>query len=183
VSLKTRLGYERETVESWFSFLLQLQPPPDLITVHGRTLKQGYQGEANWQAIKQVVRMRQELAPTVAIYGNGDINSFALAKQRAAASGVDGIMIGRAALGNPWVFQPQPTPPTLAQRTAVALAHAQLIEQTYGVQDHYRFDPMRKYLAAYVKGLPEATSLRAKLVLTNNSREVARIFAQIPSLT
>ena len=178
VSIKTRLGYEHEQVIPWFSFLLQLQPQPDLITVHGRTLKQGYQGTANWQAIKQVVTLKQQLAPNVAIYGNGDVTSLALAQQRARVSGVDGVVIGRAALGNPWVFRPRTTAPTFAERAQVALAHAQLFEQTYGEQTNYHFAPMRKYLAAYVKGLPQATSLRAKLVRADSSAQVAQIFAQ-----
>lgn len=108
ISIKTRLGVSEPRVSEWFSFLLSLKP--DLITVHGRTLKQGYGGQADWQAIAQVVALRNQLSPETAIFGNGDVKSLSQARILVKQTGVDGVVIGRAALGNPWVFTShQPT--------------------------------------------------------------------------
>lgn len=171
VSIKTRLGWQTNQVNDWLPFLLQLQP--DLISLHGRTLKQGYSGEADWQAIAQAVTWRNQISPSTAIFGNGDLKSYAQAVERAAATHVDGVLFGRGALGNPWIFTQ--TPPTLKEKAAVALEHAQLFETTYYNQAKYSFVPMRKYLAAYITDFPCAKIVRTQLMQAENSAQVAAI--------
>lgn len=171
VSIKTRLGYQNQQLEDWFTFLLQLQP--DLISVHGRTLKQGYSGEADWLAIAQIVTQRNQISPDTAIFGNGDLKSYSQAIERATTAQVDGILIGRGALGNPWIFTPQT--PTLNEKIAVAIEHAQLFETTYQHQPKYSFMPMRKYLAAYITDFPCAKTVRSQLMQAENSHQVAVI--------
>lgn len=171
LSIKTRLGVDKPVVGEWFSLLLSWHP--DLITVHGRTLKQGYTGQADWQAIAQVVALRQRLSPQTAIFGNGDVTSLEQALARQQQTGVDGVVIGRAAVGNPWVFTGHQ--PTLSKRLEVALEHALLYEKTFVHRANYQFCPMRKHLAAYVRGFPGASLLRQELVNCNNSQQVATI--------
>ncbi len=171
VSIKTRLGWQNNQVDEWLPFLLQLQPA--LISIHGRTLKQGYSGEADWQAIAQAVAWRDQISPTTAIFGNGDLKSYAQAVERAATTHVDGVLLGRGALGNPWIFTQKI--PTLKEKVTVAIEHAQLFETTYQNQPKYSFMPMRKYLAAYITDFPHAKTVRAQLMQTADSHQVATV--------
>lgn len=175
VSIKTRLGYDHLQLDDWLPFVLNLQP--DLLTLHGRTLKQGYAGQADWQAIAQVVQLRDQLAPQTALFGNGDLHDCQQIHAQAAAAHVDGVLVGRAAIGNPWVFGS--TEPTLVERARVALEHAQLFETTYQAQSKYSFVPMRKYLAAYISHFPEAKQFRLPLMQTTDASQVATILAPL----
>lgn len=179
LSIKTRLGISEPIINDWFSFLLSLKP--DLITVHGRTLKQGYSGQADWQAIAQVVALRDKLSPDTAIFGNGDIASRTQGLERIKQTGVDGVVIGRAALGNPWVFTGEQV--NLVQRFEVALEHACLYENTFGTQANYQFCPMRKHLGAYLRSFAGAGELRLQIVRTNSSNEVATILGDFLKAT
>lgn len=160
VSIKTRLGVAQPQIDEWFPFLLKLQP--DLITVHGRTLKQGYAGSADWAAIKQVVAWRARLSPMTAIFGNGDVTTRAQGIKLAAESGVDGVVVARGALGNPWVFTDRQ--PSVVERAQVALEHCQLYYPWAIKRGKLPIAPLRKHLAAYIKDFPNAKSLRVALM-------------------
>lgn len=175
LSIKTRLGYDRNQIDTWLPFLLQLKPAR--ISLHARTLKQGYSGQADWSALPTAVAWRDQISPTTAIFGNGDVHSRAQACALAQQTGVDGVLIGRAAIGNPWVFTSHP--PTVAQKAAVALEHAQLFERTWQAAPKYSFVPMRKYLAAYISDFPAAKSLRLALMQSTSAADVARLLAPL----
>ncbi|MDO5561557.1 MAG: tRNA-dihydrouridine synthase [bacterium] len=175
VSIKTRIGFAANEINTWLPFLLELKP--DLISLHGRTLKQGYSGSADWQAIAKAVAWRDQISPTTAIFGNGDVHSRAQAQTLATQSGVDGVLIGRAALGNPWVFNDKIA--NLEEKIQVALEHSQLFEKTYQKQKNYRFVPMRKYLAAYISSFPHAKLIRQQLMQAESSTDVAAILAKV----
>ena len=175
VSIKTRLGFASNEVNTWLPFLLQLKP--DLISLHGRTLKQAYGGNANWQAIAQAVAWRDQISPGTAIFGNGDLHSLAQAQSLAVQSHVDGVLIGRAAIGNPWIFTDKIV--SLKEKIQVAIEHCQLFEKTYQKQDHYQFMPMRKYLAAYISDFPNAKLIRQQLMQAQNSEQVRSILGQV----
>ncbi|MBQ6154952.1 tRNA-dihydrouridine synthase [bacterium] len=179
VSIKTRIGYEQNTAATWIPFLLALHP--DRLTIHGRTLKQGYTGAADWETIGQAVHWRDQISPQTQLFGNGDINSRAQALQRIEQYQLDGVLIGRAALGNPWVFTDEQ--PTVATRCQVALEHCQLFEKTYGQREKYAFFVMRKHLAAYISHFPDAKNVRAALMQTTNSQQVKEIFVKADLLT
>src|SRR5947209_12350467 len=101
VSVKTRLGYDSIVITDWVQELLELEPA--VITIHGRTLAQHYKGEANWDAIAaaaEIVRKTDTF-----ILGNGNIHNLYEAAQRIRATGVHGVLIGRATFGNPWLFR------------------------------------------------------------------------------
>ena len=101
VSVKTRIGYDVPVVEPWMATLLETEPVA--IGLHGRTLQQGYSGLADWEEIARAAELIHE-TPTLAL-GNGDVKSLADAYQRVEQYGVDGVLIGRAAFGNPYIFQ------------------------------------------------------------------------------
>ena len=175
VSIKTRIGYHSDQTDDWFPFLLELQPA--CLSVHGRTLKQGYNGQADWLAIAKAVFWRVKISPKTTIFGNGDLKSRAQALEAIKQSGVDGVLLGRSAIGNPWVFTDYQ--PTIKEKAQVALEHAQLFEKIWQKKEKYHFLPMRKYLAAYISDFPQAKKLRIALMQTQNAKEVAEVLAPL----
>src|SRR5881396_3714907 len=101
VSVKTRLGYDAVVIEDWVSTLLEERP--DAISIHGRTLTQMYRGRADWGAIARAAKLIRETATLV--LGNGDVESLQDLVTRVQETQVHGVLIGRGALGNPWVFR------------------------------------------------------------------------------
>jgi tRNA-dihydrouridine synthase len=181
VSIKTRLGYDQPVIQEWLPFLLGEQPAA--VAIHGRTLKQGYSGQANWEQIGQAAQLAKEQRPDTLILGNGDVTSFNQAQEIARIYKVDGVLMGRAAQGNPFVFAQENPLENLDKHeqaktlAKVALEHAQFYEETFcsNEQDECFFLPMRKHLAWYVKGIPHAKEIRQRLVQTSSSQAVAQI--------
>lgn len=187
VSVKTRLGYDSIVITDWVQELLELEPVA--ITIHGRTLAQHYKGEANWDAIAaaaEIVRKSDTL-----IFGNGDIHSLYQAAQRIRTAGVNGVLIGRASFGNPWLFQNRellkkllnaginPTPddlpdimPTREERLLMALEHARVHARLKG-EDH--FVELRKHMGWYLGHFPGAKQIRNALIRINSLADVERI--------
>lgn len=163
LSIKTRIGYDDIVIEEWVKHLLELEPAN--ITIHGRTLKQMYSGEANWEAIGRAARIIHQTETLV--LGNGDIKNLAQAYEKIKNYGVDGALIGRAALGNPWIFQSKE--PLLHEKLNVAIEHAEIYEKRISAE---QFMPMRKHLAWYCRGFPNASEIRQKLMQSKNSKEV-----------
>lgn len=102
VSVKTRVGYNSVQINEWIPLLLKQDIAA--LTVHARTRKELSKVPAQWDYIKEVVRLRDELAPETVIIGNGDVTSLKDGRLKAEATGADGIMVGRALFGNPWLF-------------------------------------------------------------------------------
>ena len=177
VSIKTRLGYEAVD-HGWSEWILgELEPAA--LSLHGRTFRQGYSGVADWSAIGEVVKMAREMKSETVILGNGDVRNRAEAKGKCAEFGVDGVLIGRAAMGDPWVFREKSgNEVDIGRRARAALKHARLYEKIYGEGERYNFLPMRKHLAWYIKGVEDAKDLRVKLCQTNSSEEVAEILRE-----
>lgn len=180
VSVKTRIGYEAPEVEAWIPCLLKCEPAA--IGLHGRTLRQGYKGNACWDAIGQAAELAR--GSGIPILGNGDLQSFEDAHARSAAYGLEGVLIGRASYGNPFVFRPRhewappgrttaPVDPFALLR--IALDHATLYEASFSRHNPNDFIRMRKHLAWYARHLPGATGLRRELVQTWNVAEVDAI--------
>lgn len=135
VSVKTRLGYDQPIVKEWLSTLLAVKP--DLITLHGRTLKQAYKGMADWQAIALGAEIAH-LAQTP-LWGNGDVANYEQAEEHIKQYHVDGILIGRASFGNPWAFLPQAKRLAIShqQRVKVAIEHTKLFEQFFANENYF----------------------------------------------
>ncbi len=102
VSVKTRVGYNSVQIEEWIPLLLKQDIAA--LTVHARTRKDLSKVPAQWGYLKEVVALRDKLAPQTVIIGNGDVTSLADGTEKALATGVDGVMVGRALFGNPWFF-------------------------------------------------------------------------------
>lgn len=173
VSVKTRIGYDKPVTEEWIGHLLK----QDLanISLHGRTLKQYYGGLADWEEIGKAAKLVRESGRQTSILGNGDIKSLEQAKELIGKYQLDGVLIGRAAMGEPGIFDPnfQFQISNFQTRRGIAIEHAKLFEKFFGVGN---FLPMRKHLAWYASGFPGAAELRSKLVLANSSQEVEEIW-------
>lgn len=174
VSVKTRIGVDKDIVEEWMEHLMEVKPV--IISLHGRTLRQLYSGLADWEAIGRAAKVVHKHGGI--IFGNGDVESIADAQEKAAKYNVDGILIGRAAEGNPGIFTG--AVPSVRQRLDWMLEHAKVFESIFKPEvekegDHRWFMPMRKHLAWYCKGFEGAVEMRSRLMLTNNVEEVESI--------
>ena len=168
VSVKTRIGYDQAD-SSWWQFLASQDLA--VVTVHGRTFKQLYQGKADWEAIARAATLIKQ-SGTIFL-GNGDVESIADAKEKIEKYGVDGVLIGRAAQGNPWVFRGVEV--NKEEKLKVALEHSRKFEEIFPED---RFFIMRKHLAWYARGFDGASELRQKLVMTNSADEVEKVSGQ-----
>jgi tRNA-dihydrouridine synthase len=181
LSVKTRIGYDRIVVEEWMQTLLAENLAA--ISLHGRTLKQGYKGDADWEAIKRAVETAKNSATL--ILGNGDLKQMEAVCRRVSETGVDGVLLGRAAQGNPWIFRGK-DPVKRALRSAVGLPihfpsvgleerFRVLIEHSRYFEEHSMFRSfvgMRKHLAWYCYDSPGAAELRAQMVRVNRIEDV-----------
>jgi tRNA-dihydrouridine synthase B len=162
VSVKTRLGIDQSVIDTWIPVLLSANL--DFITLHGRSLKQGYSGLADWNEISKSANLVHQTKTK--IIGNGDIQTRRQGIEYTQRYGVDGILIGRSALGNPWAFSD--IIPTIPDKYNAAFLHAQLFLEVFPAR---RFEPLRRHFLAYASGLPHAKQLRQKLVLVNSLSE------------
>ena len=128
VSVKTRLGWEKVELEKWIGWILE-EWKPDALTVHGRTYKQGFSGTADWESLAEVGRLRggggqtgrfgQKIGEGTVIFGNGDVRDYEDGIRRGREAGLDGVLIGRGAIGKPWVFLPERERADLLERVKV----------------------------------------------------------------
>ena len=167
VTAKIRTGWDSKSVNAVEVARILVDCGVGSITVHGRTRSQGYGGEADWDVIDAVAR-----AVPVPVVGNGDIASGADVLRRQHETAVAGVMIGRAAMGNPWIFREarafltdgNGVPATLEERWTLVLRHCRLAVESgrYG-NERQTLTSMRSRLMAYCKGFPGARELRQKL--------------------
>jgi len=172
ISVKTRLGITESIIENWASILLSQEL--DFLTIHGRTLKQGYAGSADWSEIQKVVNLAKETKTK--IFGNGDIQSKSQGIEYCQKYGVNGVLIGRVACGNPWCFKDYIATPK--ERFSAMLLHAQIFTQVF---PHRRFDSLRKNFLFYASGLSNAKQLRSKLVRLNSIEDLLQLEADFQS--
>ena len=134
------------------------------VAVHGRTRQQFYEGKADWQIIADVKK-----AVSVPVFGNGDIFTVADGERMLAETGCDGLMIGRGADGNPWLFRELaavlrgevvPDKPTLEERVMQAAEHLQMLIDYKG--EYISVKEMRRHISAYLKGMPHAAEFRGR---------------------
>lgn len=169
VTIKTRVGFDAAVIQDWIKTLLEVEPVA--IAIHGRTLRQGYGGSADWDEIGKAVETAK--GSGTLIIGNGDIQSRVQALERAEQYGVDGVFIGRATFGNPWVFLD--TEVDIATRAKLAIEHSELFETTFNNHEKYNFMPMRKHLGWYIRNVPNAVEIRVALVRSESAAEVKEI--------
>ncbi len=159
VSVKTRIGYNKIQTEEWAGHLLEANPAT--LTFHLRTRKEQSKVPAHWEEMPKIVKLAE--GSGVLILGNGDILTVEQAEQVCEETGCDGVMIGRAIFGNPWVFSREKKieDVSVTERLDTMLEHCRLYEEVFG--EDKKFLVMRKHLMAYASGFPGAKDLRISL--------------------
>ena len=186
VTVKTRLGWDDHT-KYIVDVAERLQDVGiEAIAIHGRTRKQMYKGEADWTLISEVANNPRMKIP---VFGNGDIDTGAKAVEYKNKYGVDGIMIGRAAIGNPWVFDhikaymkdgtTLPSP-SIKERVAVTREHLDMSIKWKG--EILGINEMKRHYANYFKGIPHFKEYRMKLVTSMDLQEVHDTLAIIEEM-
>ncbi len=204
ISVKTRIGYNKNEVETWIRALLE----EDLavLTVHLRTRKEMSNVPAHWDVIPRIIEIRDEMKKDTLIFGNGDALNLEDAEQKVKQYGCDGVMLGKAIFGNPWLFSA-----SLAQKEKASLKkHENFLQKIFSVRhrrsyqgfsqelfpsvpdklkvmvehtqlfekllgEHKNFAIMKKHFKAYVNGFEGAKELRMKLMETENAEQVKNI--------
>lgn len=172
VTVKTRLGWD-ESTKYIVEVAERLQDVGiQAISIHGRTRKQMYKGEADWTLIGEVKNNPRMHIP---VFGNGDVDTPEKALANKNRYGIDGVMIGRASIGYPWIFNEikhfmatgeHLAPPTIEQRINVAKRHLEMSIKWKG--EKLGVVEMRRHYANYFKGIPHLKEFRIKLVTENN---------------
>lgn len=183
VTVKTRLGWDDQTknIEAVAERLQDVGIKA--LSIHGRTRSQMYKGEADWSLIAKVKNNPRIHIP---IFGNGDIDSPQKAKLYKEKYAVDGIMIGRAAIGYPWIFREikhfiqtgqELAPPTLLERIEVCKKH--LIKSVEWKGPKIGIFEMRRHYANYLRGLPNIKEFRGRLVTINEIQEILAVLDEV----
>jgi tRNA-dihydrouridine synthase B len=183
VTVKTRLGWD-ESTKNIIEVAERLQDIGiKALTVHGRTRVQMYKGEADWTLIGKIKENQRMHIP---IFGNGDIDSAQKALEYKNRYGVDGVMIGRAAIGYPWIFDEikhylkhgeRPLPPDMSERIRVTKKHLDFSIRWKG--DRLGIFEMRRHYTNYFKGVPDFKPFRMRLVEADSDEEVIGILEEI----
>jgi len=171
VSVKTRLGYNKIEYQEWFAHLLDTGIAA--LTVHMRTRKEMSKVKAHFELGEEVVSFCREQNREVKLLGNGDLSSVQEATELAEAQGWDGMMLGRAIFGNPWVFAGRsPSQLSPKERLTSLLTLAKTFNDLTP-KKHYAI--LKKHFKAFVSGYEGAAELRAKLMQTNSLPELEEI--------
>lgn len=186
VTVKTRLGWDDNT-KNVVEVAERLQDVGiKALTIHGRTRSQMYKGHADWTLIREV---KKNPRMTIPIFGNGDVDSPEKAMLWMKEYEVDGIMIGRASIGYPWIFREikhyyhtgeKLAPPTLQERIDACRTHFQKSIEWKGVKTGI-FE-MRRHYANYFKGIEHFKEYRMRLVSANSPEEIEQLFEEIAEL-
>ncbi|MDR2868788.1 MAG: tRNA dihydrouridine synthase DusB [Bacteroidales bacterium] len=177
VTVKTRLGWDQDN-KPIVSIVKQLQDVGiEAVTIHGRTKSQGYGGEADWQLIGEA---KNNPRITIPIIGNGDIDSFEKAMNYKNRYGVDAIMVGRAAIGNPWIFKElkssgafKVSALTFEDRAEVFMQHLQLSAEWKG--EYKAVLEIRRHVAGYFKAIYDFKSTKMALMQAKSIEECRQI--------
>jgi nifR3 family TIM-barrel protein len=185
VTVKTRLGWDENT-----KYIVEVaERLQDVgikaLSIHGRTRKQMYKGEADWSLIGEVKNNPKMHIP---IFGNGDINTPEKVAEAKNKYGVDGVMIGRAAIGYPWIFNEikhylktgsHLPPPNIKDRVAACKQHLKHSVEWKG--EILGIAEMKRHYTNYFKGIPYFKDYRIKMVTSNNQNEIEQILNEVES--
>ena len=183
ITVKTRLGWDTDSIQI-VEVAERLQDVGcKAISIHGRTRVQMYKGDADWAPIADVKNNQRMHIP---VFGNGDVDTPEKALEMRDTFGLDGAMIGRASIGNPWFFKQVKhyfntgthlTPPTMAERVEAARRHLQMAIDWKG--ERLGVVETRRHYTNYFKGIPHFKEYRMKMVTTDDSQGVFDVFEDV----
>lgn len=199
ISVKTRIGWSQDETETWIKSILETKPA--VLTIHARTKKDMSKTDPKWSAVKRAVEMRDEISPKTLIIANGGIRTHTQGQEVVDATGCDGIMMGKAVFGNPWLFDKEKDHLSIpiTERLQVMLEHMDLFlaeigdigvgtekpELQFGERKETlsimvpgkNFALLKKHFKAYCHGFPGAKDLRMQLMDAKNPDEIREIVA------
>ncbi|MEJ0063557.1 MAG: tRNA dihydrouridine synthase DusB [Alphaproteobacteria bacterium] len=180
VTLKMRMGWDHQNLNAPNLARIAEECGIKMLTIHGRTRCQFYEGQADWKFIRHV-----KDAVKIPVIANGDILDFADVTMALEQSGADGVMIGRGTYGRPWFVRQAidflrtgeaPPPPSLTQQLRLMLEHMEAMLSHYGV--HAGIKIARKHIGWYSKGLPESAAFRAQVNRVEEPSAVRRMIEE-----
>lgn len=178
VSIKIRLGFAKIDWPDWLEVLLEAKPAA--VIIHGRTRKEMSKVPTHWDEIGEIVQFVRDKLPKSdqpLMIGNGDIQTALEAIQKAEQYNLDGIMIGRAVIGNPWFFDRTKTIAqiSLSEKLKILLEHTKIFEATFPDRP---FAVIKKHYHAYITGFVGAKKLRTDLMMCNDSKTAKKVIDQ-----
>ncbi len=171
VSVKTRIGYNQEQIDEWLPVLLKQNLPA--LTVHLRTRKEMSKVPAHWELMPRVVALRDQLAPNTLIIGNGDVTDLEDARKKIEETGCDGVMLGRAIFGNPWLFAGRKHDDLTKEERLQSLAT--LAQYFSEIRPAKSFHLLKKHVKAFVQGFDNAAELRGQVMDSQSIEEMRDI--------
>jgi len=183
ITIKTRLGWDEDSIKI-VEVAERLQDAgAKAIAIHGRTRAQMYKGDADWTRIREVKNNQRMVIP---VFGNGDVNSPERARLMRDEYGLDGAMIGRASIGNPWFFKEVKqylkngeilTPPSIDERIITAKRHLEMSIKWKG--ERLGLLETRRHYSNYFKGIPDFKPYRTRLVTSDTLEEIMEVFLEL----
>jgi len=171
ISVKTRIGFNTNEIETWIPALLESGIP--VLTIHMRTRKDMSKVPAKWDLMSRIVELRNQISPETLIFGNGDATNLVDAQNKVNETGCDGVMLGRAIFGNPWLFDSEKGEVSVEEKLTVMLEHTKLYVELLG--EHKNFNIMKKHYKAYCNGFEGAKELRNELMLQKTYDEIEKL--------
>ena len=181
LTVKIRKGFDDSSVNAVEIAKIAEASGAAAVAVHGRTREQYYSGKADWEIIRQVKE-----AVSIPVIGNGDVDSPKKVEMILQETGCDGVMVGRAARGNPWIFHEiteylktgtVPDRPSKEEIKAMMLRHARMQVELKG--DYTGIREMRKHISWYTTGLPGSAKLRGKINSAESLKEIEELLAEM----
>lgn len=181
VTAKIRIGFDKSCINAVETAKAIEEAGAAAVAVHGRTREQYYSGKADWTQIRAVKN-----AVSIPVIGNGDVVDGDSAMAMMEETGCDFVMIGRGALGNPWIFrdvlaawkgEPQPELPNLVEKKEMMVRHFHDMIELKG--EYAAVREMRKFVGWYLKGIPGSAALRGKINLIDDARELTTAIGEL----
>lgn len=173
VSVKTRIGYNEDELETWLPELLAEEPA--VVILHARTRKEMSDVPARWERVARAVEIRDALGSKTLIAGNGDVRNLKDAREKAAATRAEGVMLGRAVFGNPWLFSDRQNEPSKVEKLAALIEHIELFQRH--MTGYANEALMKKHFKAYVSGWDGAKELRVRLMDATSLDEASALLS------
>lgn len=169
VSVKTRLGYTN--IDEWRDWLTHVfEQDIANLSIHLRTRKEMSKGNAHWEMISEIKKLRDEIAPQTLLTINGDIPDRETGLRLVEEYGVDGVMIGRGVFHNPYAFEKEPKEHSSQELLNLFRLHLDLFDK-YTVDEPRAFRPLRRFFKIYVRGIRGASDLRVQLMETETTNQ------------
>ena len=175
VSVKTRIGFKTIETEDWIGFLLEHNLAA--LTIHARTQKEMSSVPPHWDEVKKVVELRDQMKKNTVIVGNGDVLTLKDAREKIKKYKCDGIMIGRGALKNPWIFSERDFESiSISERIELMEYHLNLFEEQWNDVKSYQL--LKKYFKVYLSSFDGAAEMRQQCMLTATYEEAKKLIEE-----